>query len=138
MAKMLQKHAEKIRFILVGGLNTGIDFGILFLLVAIGLDKIPANFISTGVAMLVSFQLNKSFTFKSTSGKARTQFFLFLAITMFGMWVIQPVILWAVGLLLAASAIPSGVVLLIAKLLATCASLVWNYILYARIVFKDK
>ena len=55
MEKLLKKHAEKIRFALVGGFNTALDFIILFGLVALGLDKIPANYISTTVTMVISF-----------------------------------------------------------------------------------
>ena len=136
MPPILKKHAEKLRFGLVGGANTAIDFGILFGLVFFGVDKLVANFISTGIAFVFSFFVNRSFTFKSTSGNTKKQFGLFLVITLFGLWVIQPVIIGGVSLLLNGMNLSSGFVLLIGKLIATIATLVWNYLLYKKFVFR--
>ena len=66
MAKALEKHGDKIRFVIVGGANTALDFLVLFLFVNLGVDKIVANYISTSVALIFSFFANKSFTFKNT------------------------------------------------------------------------
>lgn len=136
MQNLLKKHAEKLRFAIVGGANTALDFGILFLLVFFGLDKIPANFISTSIAFVFSFFVNKSFTFKSTNGNAKKQFVMFLVITMIGLWVLQPLIITGVSLLFASTGWAEPVILFIGKLLATVVTLVWNYVLYARYVFK--
>ena len=136
MEQLLKKHAEKIRFIIVGGVNTALDFGILFFLTFLGLDKIVANYFSTGIALIFSFFANKSFTFKHKEGNAKKQFILFLVITLFGLWVIQPIIIWGSTTLLASQIPNEAINLFIAKLIATVASLIWNYILYSRIVFK--
>jgi putative flippase GtrA len=136
MEQLLKKHAEKIRFIIVGGVNTALDFGILFFLTFLGLDKIVANYFSTGVALIFSFFANKSFTFKHKEGNAKKQFILFLVITLFGLWVIQPIIIWGSTTLLASYVPNEAINLFVAKLIATVASLIWNYILYSRIVFK--
>ncbi len=136
MEKLLKKHAEKIRFLFVGGFNTALDFIILFGLVFLGLDKIFANYISTTVTMVISFFLNKEFTFKSKDKASKRQFILFLTITAFGLWVIQPVVILFVSWLLAGTGWAAPVILFIAKLVATIASLIWNFILYSRVVFK--
>ena len=47
MKDLLKQHAEKFRFALVGGFNTALDFGLLFLFVSLGVDKIIANYFST-------------------------------------------------------------------------------------------
>ena len=138
MQNLLKRHTEKLRFALVGGANTAIDFGILFGLVFLGVDKLAANFVSTGIAFIFSFFVNKSFTFKSTSGNTKKQFGLFLIITLFGLWVIQPVIISGTTWLLEESGLRDSVVLLIGKLLATVATLIWNYLLYSRFVFKKE
>ena len=140
MQNLLKKHAEKLRFALVGGANTAIDFGILFALVFLGVDKLVANFFSTGIAFIFSFYVNRSFTFKSTGGNTKKQFGLFLVITLFGLWVIQPAIIAAIAWLLANSNLSKPIILLIGKLLATVATLIWNYILYSKFVFikEDK
>lgn len=134
MKELLKKHESKIRFALVGGTNTAIDFGILFLLNGIGLNKYVANIISTSVAFIFSFFANRHFTFKSKKN-ARKQIIPFLAVTLTGLWVLQPVVMWAT--LLPLQHINQTIALFIAKLIATIVSLIWNYILYSRFVFKD-
>ena len=134
--ELAKKHAEKIRFGIVGIANTALDFAILFILVALGLDKIPANYISTGISFVFSFFVNKSFTFKSKGGNAKKQFLYFIIITIIGLWIIQPLIIAGVSVLLANTGWAAPVILLIAKLIATVASLIWNYLFYSRLVFK--
>ena len=134
--EILKKHAEKIRFGIVGIGNTAIDFVILFTLVALGVDKIVANYFSTGIAFIASFFINKSFTFKSKGGNVRKQFLLFVIVTIIGLWIIQPLIIGGITALLSASTLTAGLVLFIAKIIATVASLIWNYLFYSRLVFK--
>jgi len=136
MKDLLAQHAEKFRFALVGGFNTALDFGILFGLSALGVDKIVANYISTSVSFIFSFFANKTFTFKAKSGNARREFISFIIVTLTGLWVLQPLVITALTQLLATTALDDTAVLLIAKLLATIVSLIWNYILYSRVVFK--
>ena len=138
MKETLQQHADKLRFALVGGINTVIDFGILFSLVYLGLDKIPSNFISTSVAFVFSFFANKTFTFKSKTGNAKREFSLFIIVTLFGLWVLQPVVITAVSFTLTPLDVKEGAALFIGKIIATGVSLVWNYIMYSRFVFKTK
>ena len=133
--ELAQKHAQKLRFGIVGAANTALDFGILFLLVHFGLDKIAANYISTSVAFIFSFFVNRSFTFKSKGGNLKKQFATFLAVTMVGLWIIQPLIITGVTSLITPMHLQASLSLLVAKLVATVASLIWNYIMYARFVF---
>lgn len=136
MEKLLKKHAEKLRFAVVGGANTAIDFAVLFALTFAGVDKIVANYASTSVALIFSFFANKSFTFKDKSGNAKKQFILFLIITLAGLWILQPIIIWISTSTLAPYISNEAVNLFVAKLIATVASLIWNYLLYSRLVFK--
>ena len=136
MQELVKKHAEKLRFAIVGAGNTAFDFAILFILVALGVDKIVANYFSTGAAFIVSFFVNKSFTFKSKGGNVKKQFALFILITIIGLWVIQPLIITGIATLLANSGLTAGIILFIAKIIATVASLIWNYLFYSRLVFK--
>ena len=78
MQEILKKHADKLRFLIVGGTNTILDFDILFsLTIFLNIPKEFANFISTFVAFLFSFFANKKYTFKSTSQNLKKQFLLF-------------------------------------------------------------
>lgn len=136
MRQLVLRHADKFRFTLVGSFNTLLDFGILFLLVSFGVDKIVGNFFSTSIAFIFSFFANKSFTFQSKGGNIKRQFILFLIITFFGLWVLQPIVIMIVSSSISSLHLNPSAVLLISKFGATLVSLVWNYILYSRFVFK--
>ena len=138
MENLLKKHAEKLRFAIIGGINTAIDFVILFTLVALGLPTIVSNLFSTSAALTFSFFANKKFTFKDNGKINIQQLAYFLIITIFGLWVIQPVIIEGIRLLIGPILTNNFIVLLIGKLLATIASLIWNYLLYRKFVFKKQ
>ena len=137
MQEIAKKHADKLRFTIVGSINTVIDFSILFTLtILFNVPKELANFISTFVAFLFSFFANKKYTFKSTSKNLKRQFLLFTVVTLFGLWVIQTIIIAAITPVFTNLGVNKPVDLLISKLIATVASLIWNYTLYSKVVFK--
>lgn len=137
MQEIAKKHADKLRFAIVGGVNTALDFSILFTLTMfISIPKELANFISTFISFLFSFFANKKYTFKSTSKNLKRQFLLFTIVTLFGLWVIQTIIIAAITPVFTNLGINKPAALLISKLIATAASLIWNYTLYSRVVFK--
>ena len=137
MQEIAKKHADKLRFAIVGSINTVIDFSILFTLTMfLNIPKELANFISTFISFLFSFFANKKYTFKSTSKNLKKQFLLFTIVTLFGLWVIQTIIIAAITPVFTNLGINKPTALLISKLIATAASLVWNYTLYSRVVFK--
>jgi putative flippase GtrA len=126
----------KLRFGTVGAANTAIDFGLLFVLRSLGLPVISANIISTTAAFCFSFFANKKYTFRSRAGNVKREIILFVVVTLFGLWVLQNVTMQLLLLPLNASGLASETSLLIAKVIATLVSLVWNYIMYSRVVFK--
>jgi len=134
--ELAKKHAEKIRFGIVGIANTALDFLLLFIFVGLGIDKIAANYLSTSASLVFSFFVNKSFTFTAKGGNAKKQFALFIIITLIGLWIIQPIIIAVVSTALAGTGWADGAILFAAKIVATVASLIWNYAFYSRIVFK--
>lgn len=138
MKELAKKHAQKIKFGIVGAANTGLDFVILFVLTNFGLHPIIANYISTGIAFLFSFTLNRSFTFKARNGNVKKQLGLFIAITALGLWVLQPIIITLITWVFSGTGWSENIILFIAKLLATIATLIWNYLFYSRVVFKEK
>lgn len=137
MQEIAKKHADKLRFTIVGSINTVIDFSILFTLTMfLNIPKELANFISTFISFLFSFFANKKYTFKSTSKNLKKQFLLFTVVTLFGLWVIQTIIIAAITPAFTNLSVNKPAALLISKLIATVASLIWNYTLYSRVVFK--
>ena len=132
----IKNKSQKTRFILVGVCNTAIDFSLLFGLKFLGLPAIGANIISTSAAFTFSFFANRKYTFKTTGGDVKKQLFLFIIVTLAGLWGVQTIVITIVTALLHTTFEP-GVTLLIAKLLATVASLIWNYVFYSRVIFKS-
>jgi putative flippase GtrA len=135
-----------VRFGIVGVLNTLIDFAILNALF-IGLDfsRIPANIISTTIAMSFSYLVNRSMVFGGDNNHRR-QIIWFLTITLFGLYVIQTAIIllftkvWHWPTDVVADLFPTInrdiVATNVAKVFATGATLLWNYFGYKHIVFR--
>lgn len=138
MKEQLRKHADKLRFAIIGGLNTAIDFVVLFVLVALGLPTIASNILSTSTALVFSFFANKTFTFKDGNKSTKKQFGVFLVITLFGLWILQPIVIEGTRLIIDSWFSNSYIVLFIGKILATCVTLVWNYVMYKKFVFKKE
>lgn len=115
------------RFAAVGVLNTAIDYAVFAALVTFaGFHPAPANVIGYSAGLLNSFALNRSWTFAATDGHGGRQFARFL------------------GVNLASLALGTAVVTVLApvlgplaaKLVATGFTLITNYALSARLVFR--
>ncbi|MEV7554970.1 GtrA family protein [Amycolatopsis sp. NPDC089917] len=124
-------NATQVRFAVVGVLNTAVDAVGYALLATFGVPMFVANFISTTAGMLLSFTLNRNFTFRAKDGDIRRQAVLFFAITAFGLWVVQAAVIFAISKLF------PGINLLIPKLGAIAVGMVWNYVLYKKVVFRQ-
>lgn len=131
-----------LRFILVGGLNTVVDIGSLFVGHTIfGLPVVAANTISTSIALLVGYRVHSRFTFRATESRGIVAY---VGITLVGLWGLQNAVIY--GFLAAvhqvapelSAAQKSTWLLLVAKVLAIGASTIWNYLLYSRVVFRPK
>lgn len=130
--------SQKVRFGLVGVVNTATDFIVLNVLVlAFGVPIVAANIMSTTAAMIVSFGLNKKAVFRGADSGNLRQITLFFVVTLTGLWLVQTVIMINVYNLFIAIGWPtSGMTLTIAKLVGICFGLTWNYIWYSRVVFR--
>ena len=97
-----------------------------------------ANIISTGIAMMSSFFLNKKWTFKSTGKNYVREVTLFFLFTIIGIWVIQTGFIWFIKEFVPHFGLPDVAFDNIAKIIASVPSLIWNYVTYNKIVFRDK
>ncbi len=140
MQELIKKHETKLRFGLIGGLNTLLDFGLLFAFSSfLGMPRGLANILSTSVAFVFSFFANKKFTFQSSSKENIVrEMILFTVVTLFGLWVIQGLIIHFLTPVIVSFGFAETIALLGSKLIATAASLIWNYLLYSRVVFIKK
>ena len=134
------KNSQEFKFAIIGGFNTLLDFIILFGLTAIGFNSIIANIFSTGITFVSSFILNKQVTFKSQKRTKRElirEMILFTIVTLFGLWVIQSVVIYLASGLLGNFISQENIVLFLAKVIATGFSLIWNFVLYKKVVFTS-
>ncbi len=133
---VLKNNPQLLRFGIVGGANTALDFGLLFVFKFIGIPVEIANIMSTGLAFIFSFFANKKYTFKTTNTNIIREMILFVIITLTGLWGLQTLIIALTHNPLTQLMGNTDVALLVAKLLATVASLTWNYLFYSKLVFK--
>jgi putative flippase GtrA len=134
LAGLLKRPAG--RFALVGGFNTVLDFTLLNALSVFGLPAIGANTVSTGIGMTSSFILNKNYTFRSGSKNHLKDVALFIIFTLVGLWVIQNLVISGLLHVLPVDW-PQFMRLNGAKVLGTGVSMVWNYLSYKHVVFRD-
>lgn len=153
--KLFLSLAEKGRFVVVGIINTSTDFLLLNLLVSFaGLPLYGANLISAFIAMCVSFMLNRSFVFQKGTKSDLREFFTFIGVTLLSIWGVQTIIIFLLTqqfpqpLFTIADAVHSTglaqsfsiefIVNNMTKIIATVASLIWNYLFYKYVVFAPK
>lgn len=135
----------KVRFAAVGVFNTLFDFSIFnFLILALSLPPVPANIVSTTTAMVVSYVLNKKVVFKHEGAHTARRVVLFFVVTIIGIWVVQNVIMVSVLAVMRGVFDPADGSFMLwflqnfAKGVGVIGSLIWNYLGYSRVVFKDK
>jgi putative flippase GtrA len=129
-------NSQKGRFLAVGGTATLIDFGLLFAGQFFGVAVILANILSTGLAFSFSFFANKHYTFKTNGANVLREMALFSITTLFGLWVLQSLVIGFVMPLL--GSFDERLALLLAKIAATTVTTIWNYVMYSRVVFTHK
>lgn len=140
-------------FGVVGIINTLLDFSILNIgAFLFGLPIILANIISTSTALSFSYFANKKWVFNDNRAPlGKKSLALFIAITLIGLYGLQSIIIytltaWATLPLEIAVTIARGLGITAftdgfiaantAKLIATIATTVWNFVLYKKFVFK--
>lgn len=131
-----------VRFGVVGVVNTLIDFAVLNLLLALfgvtaGAPLVLCNAAAFIAASLNSYFLNKKWTFAQKSRATLRQYLAFLVLAVGGL-LINSLVLYA---LVTSLPLPSGfsptLWVNIAKVGATAASLVWNYLACRYVIFGE-
>ena len=131
-----------VKFAIIGGINTAVDFGILNVLswatgITSGNGLIPLNVISFSVAVINSYLLNKHWAFKdSASGEGGKKFSMFLLVSVIGV-IINTVVLRVVTTNIDPMfELSPQLWLNVGKAAATVVSLIWNFLGYKFFVFK--
>lgn len=131
------------KFIIVGGVNTGIDVVILRVLVGItgitsGVGIILLNAVSFSVAVVNSYFMNKFWTFedKTRTDKEPFKFSQFFAVSLIGISINSGVVYIITTFTQPALNFSAANWVIVAKILATGFSLAWNFVGYKLFVFK--
>lgn len=131
------------KFIIVGGINTGIDVVILRILVGVtgitgGIGIVVLNAVSFSVAVVNSYFMNKLWTFedKTQSEKEPFKFSQFFAVSLIGISINSGVVYVITTFTQPMFGLSAENWVVVAKLLATGFSLVWNFVGYKLFVFK--
>lgn len=136
---------KKARFVAAGLLNTVVDFaGFNIGHFVFGLKLWEANILSTTIAMLLSFIINKRLVFGDNRVTRHGQFIAFILVTAIGLWILQTSVIVGVDALLksvsrttAHASAAKWLVPNIAKGIATVSSAIWNYFWYDRVIFAQ-
>lgn len=128
------------KFIIVGGLNTFLDFAVLNFLIASSGIASGAGFsffkgISFLVAVVNSYFWNKHWTFESTANK-NLEFIQFIVVSAIGLFINVGVASFIVNSIGAPGTISDALWANIGALIAVAASLIWNFFGYKFIVFR--
>ena len=132
------------RFVVVGLINTAIDYGILFVLSKItgvtgGTRIIPLNVISFSIATTNSYFLNKYWSFGDKSeGDQGKKLSLFLIVSFIGVIINTSIVTLFTKSIDPMFGLEPRVWLFVGKILATGISLIWNFIGYKLFVFKTR
>lgn len=147
------KHQAR-RSLAIGSIATVIDFSLLNLIaLAFGLNAVAANAISMTIATVFSYMLNRKVVFKEGESSKRKTIVPYILVTAVGLYGIQSLMIGlvvqygvAAGVAAAdlstawfgASPSADAWLLNIAKLIAGAVAGIWNFVLYRRLVFKDR
>ena len=141
-------------FVLVGLANTVLDFAVYNALTSrkVQWSRVRANIVSTTVAMMFSFTLNLLWVFNPDHRLVPDRAWKFIVVTALALYGVQTVIIWLgsrvwptpifalssryAGFLPERLRNPEVLNRNLVKLLATGASLLWNYLWYRFYVFR--
>ena len=134
----LTKHRSG-RFVIVGVAATAIDFTLLLALDSLTpLPVLGTNAVATFTAFCFSFVANKMYTFRTNGTSVAREMALFRLFTLFGLWVLQSIVIHFTLPVTQSLLESREAALILAKLLATLTSTIWNYTTYSRFVFVHK
>jgi putative flippase GtrA len=139
---------RRVRFLLAGGLNTGLDFVLLNCLILLaGMPVLGANLVSVTVGITVSYFLNHFFVFRHGEPVTLARFLRFLAVTGFSSLLLQSGVIWLFEkgfdttfgrslFMFGTNAEQEFLEINVAKATAVLIGLVWNFTLYRLVVFR--
>lgn len=144
MSQLKKRDLKFIIFSLIGVFNTLFDLVLYVIIYNLTSSIIIANLSATSAALIGSYFLNSHITFKSKKWTFKS-FILFVAVTVFGLWVLQTSIIIALAPLFKhvpehlwhhLGGLEHTAKTVTPKLLATIVTFIWNFIWYNKVIFK--
>lgn len=131
---------RKTKFVIVGIINTGVDFVVFNLLTTItNVNPILSNVLSFSCGIVCSYLLNRNWTFSDVATNAKfSEFGKFVTSNLLSLLLNTLVVWFAILFIDSNFAFESWQESAIAKMVATLFSLVLNYTLFSRWVFVNK
>lgn len=133
---------QLVKFAVVGLINTGVDYIVLFALTkATGIYEgnglIPLNAISFSAAVVNSYFLNKKWSFNDQSNsEGARKFSLFLVVSVIGAAINTGIVVLVSTKINPLLGLSQEQWLAVSKILATGVTLIWNFVGYKLLVFK--
>lgn len=123
-----------VSFGIIGVINTVVDIGSYTALITAHVPLAAAIFLSTSLGLICSYTLNLRFTFEHQKATTRSAI-SFVTVTLFGLWIIQPAVIFG---LTAIFSLDNTSELVMAKLLGTVVTMIWNFLWYKNRVFAPR
>jgi len=118
---------EFVRFVIVGGIGFGVDAGGTWLLVQAGLPPVGARIGPLLAAIVVTWLLNRSLTFRTSRPKSRAELMRYAAIALSSA---------ALNFLLYSVLVLLGVPVLVAVAMASGVLMAYSFFAYRSVVFQ--
>ena len=127
--KLKQKSSVFLGYVLIGGIATVVDMGILFLLTSVaGVYYLISSAISYLFGMITNYSLNKTYNFKNKIKKVMMQFGVFASVALVGLVINQIVLYVLVDFF--------NMHYLLAKIISVAIVMFYSFIGHDRITFK--
>jgi putative flippase GtrA len=118
---------EFIRFVVVGTIGFTVDGGITWLLVRAGVPPLVARIPALASAILVTWLLNRSLTFRVAAPKSRAELMRYVTVALSSAFL---------NFVVYGALVAIGVEPLLAVALATMLLLAYSFFAYRRVVFR--
>lgn len=140
LGRLQAQTREIVLFVIIGFLNTAIDFAVINLLIILthrdsGIWLITFTCLGFLIAVINSYVLHAYLTFQDQTSRPSHYFIGFVMINAVGM-IINSSIVWLLMLILSAGKFSVMVEINVSKVPAVLCSLTWNYLATKHWVFK--
>lgn len=136
----LSLRTQLVRFVLTGGLSAIVDYGLLVVLMAFGLDHTPAKILSFIAGTTTAYLINRRWTFNSDGSKRKFAAVMGLYALTFVLQVgiFTPLYPWLVSLGLGAEFLPNmNWAQLLGFVVAQGVATAVNFVVQRMVIFKS-